>query len=117
MIPKFRVFVDEKIREVYAVKWNEDWCFVMIDYGGGLVKTFPADGVKLMQFTWLFDKNGKEIYEEDIVKFKDKYYGVYRDEEYLEYYLMNWEDNEPMYSYADYEVIGNIYKNPELINR
>ena len=71
---------------------------------------------ELMQFTWLLDKNGKEIYEWDIVKIEDECYGVYRDEGYLEYYIMNWESNEPMYSYAHYEVVGNIYENPELVN-
>lgn len=74
-----------------------------------------ASGV-LMQSTWLLDKNGKEIYEWDIVKIEDECYGVYRDEGYLEYYIMNGEDNEPMYSYAHYEVVGNIYENPELLN-
>lgn len=74
-----------------------------------------ASGV-LMQSTWLKDKNGKEIYEWDIVKIEDECYGVYRDEGYLEYYIMNGEDNEPMYSYAHYEVVGNIYENPELVN-
>ena len=75
-----------------------------------------ASGV-LMQSTWLLDKNGKEIYEWDIVKIEDECYGVYRDEGYLEYFIMNWENNEPMYSYAHYEVVGNIYENPELINQ
>ena len=69
-----------------------------------------------MQFTWLLDKNGKEIYEGDIVKIEDQFWGVYRDESYLEYFIMNWESNEPMYSYAHYEVVGNIYENPELVN-
>ncbi|RAL57344.1 hypothetical protein BSK20_03655 [SR1 bacterium human oral taxon HOT-345] len=69
-----------------------------------------------MQFTGLLDKNGKEIYEGDIVKIEDQFWGVYRDESYLEYFIMNGESNEPMYSYAHYEVVGNIYENPELVN-
>ena len=75
-----------------------------------------ASGV-LMQSTWLKDKNGQEIYEGDIVKIEDRFWGVYRDESYLEYFIMNWESNEPMYSYAHYEVVGNIYENPELLDQ
>lgn len=122
MIPKFRVFVDEKIREVYAVKWNEDWCFVMIDYGGGLVKTFPVDEVKLMQFTWLLDKNHKGIYEGDILEStrpaKDKYLVVWSEEDAAFYakdlhFWSLWKipNNQQCV------VIGNIHENPELINQ
>ena len=77
---------------------------------------------KLMQSTGLFDKNGKEIYEGDIVKG----YSVYPETSIFEPFLMGevhytnrgtWDS----YSYIlggfneQVEIIGNIYENKELI--
>lgn len=82
----------------------------------------------LMQFTGLKDKNGKEIYEGDILTTRDSVY--YNDEEGLEYSdllicnnfhkfiykVLYSEDHGGLWGEAqkDLEVIGNIYKNPEL---
>jgi len=73
---------------------------------------------EIMQYTGLKDKNGKEIYEGDIVKIK------YRD--YLG--IIKWRDcgfyiNERDYAKKDFvlnitsteEIIGNIYESPELL--
>ena len=87
-----------------------------------------SDTTPIMQFTGLLDKNGKEIYEGDIVKKEDgtkwvitwKNYAWFRcnlgndghgrsfpDDTYGEYFV---DDNA-----LDSEVIGNIYENPELL--
>lgn len=80
------------------------------------------DEIKPMQYTGLKDKNGKEIYEGDIMK--DKTHGIlfceYEDE--MQAFVW-WKDRinglgYPMYMQLgknDIEVIGNIYENPELI--
>ena len=87
--------------------------------------------VELMQYTGLKDKNGKEIYEGDIVSFEDSDGGYeYPDlvvntgiVEYgdLGFYFTNRVAVEMDDFYIkdgrcdEVEIIGNIYENPELL--
>ena len=69
------------------------------------------DSYILMQYTGLKDKNGKEIYEGDIVK--DGYHGKYG------IYEVKWEKigwNFVSEDGREIEIIGNIHENPELIS-
>ena len=78
----------------------------------------------LMQSTGLVDKNEKEVFEGDIIKFDGKYTKAKR--------LIRYSEEEGrlvacytdfVYDYCDFnkdwisqwEVIGNIYENPELL--
>lgn len=74
---------------------------------------------ELMQFTGLKDKNGKEIYEGDIIK-GDTYGHILEviwDEGYCGFSpFLDLIDGD--YTGEDWgrcEVIGNIYENPELL--
>ena len=84
---------------------------------------FNQDAI-LMQSTGLKDKNGKEIFEGDIVRYLDGEYsfvgvvensafGIYAKNKYDNYGFEDFADENT--KEADVVVIGNIYENKELI--
>lgn len=123
MIPKFRAWDGIKKRIFLVLE---------IDYENRLVSdetywnTIPFDDVKLMQSTGLRDKNGVEIFEGDIVRYEccpeiyveeviydnkhcnfgtiDKYGETFSFDALISDIHVDW-----------FEVIGNIYENPELL--
>lgn len=71
-------------------------------------------GFTLMQYTGLKDKNGKEIYEGDILcwpKYEGKKLQTRWDVSWSNEYggWVNWHPRN------EAEIIGNIYENPELL--
>jgi uncharacterized phage protein (TIGR01671 family) len=85
----------------------------------------PADLI-LMQSTGIRDKNGTLIYEGDIVKNDEKLIVIKWDVNYegdskpysgfiLEDYFDVDSDLEATHQLFEAEIIGNIYKNPDLL--
>jgi len=91
-----------------------------------LLRTTFLEDIDLMQYTGLKDKNGKEIYEGDILKYKFPYDRRLKHVSLVKFIetetsfgLKDIYGNEiPLYRIAAnnyFEVIGNIYENPELL--
>jgi len=71
------------------------------------------------QFTGLTDKNGKEIYEGDVLRNTHKYHANDICEGIVEFLDCQWFGGGDYLSYAsefcNMEIIGNIHDNPELL--
>ena len=126
---KFRVW--NKIRKVmsydvtlYANRWVE--CV----YVDGTEDKFPSKIAKeilaIMQYIGLKDKNGKEIYEGDILStdlsrpylivcFRNGAFMVQCHDNGKDYYDLMAPMDEESDQVEHLEVIGNIYENPELL--
>ena len=85
---------------------------------------FMRSDLELMQFTGLLDKNGKEIYEGDIVKdSEEKLLTIEWDAHHVAFvasdrwmeWLRGYGNSGNPYEARQCEIIGNIYENPELI--
>lgn len=82
----------------------------------GKWRTADEEEIILLQSTGLKDKNGKEIYEGDIV-FSDGHKGiVVYEKEFAGFYVQEiGSEFSAKLKQALMEIIGNIYENPELL--
>ena len=104
-------------RKIKFRGWHTKEKYILED-----IDFLDRDDFELMQFTGLYDKNGKEIYEGDIVSgVNGSINGIG-----MKFTMsIKWDDhrvgfNIPLFKndYNPthyYEVIGNIYENPELL--
>ncbi len=81
---------------------------------------YSPKGWEIMQFTGLLDKNGKEIYEGDVVEWGQPYGdGMERrmvhEVQWIENGFWLRMENGENYLPNEIYVIGNIYENPELL--
>jgi uncharacterized phage protein (TIGR01671 family) len=131
-IIKFRAW-DKIDKKILLLEWK-GWP-LFIDFDGVVCisdcETLAGRSgyeLDIMQFTGLLDKNGKEIFEGDIVRFSGFNVNKINNEIFTAEVL--FDDNQARYilAYLDVpyfpdfvlglsecEVIGNIYENPELL--
>ena len=137
---KFRAWDLDKLRMVYVINmeydYNRDLHHAVITNSPMEVgeRRHNCDDLVFMQFTGFKDKNGKEIYEGDIVatgndgndgadvwKKEDNGYAqvMFNDgwgvDIISKHYGWSYNDAESIYALKYLEIIGNIYENPELL--
>ena len=118
---KFRAWLkkrQEMDNEIDHISWLEDELYCI---GDGITYMVSAEDLVLMQSTGLVDRNGKIIFEGDIVRMaKD----VYSEPTYYEvvrhrggaYRLESKQHGcELWLRHTDCEIVGNVYENRELL--
>lgn len=132
MIPKFRAW-DKLDKEMYLAEQINFYRGEFESIGDGITFLREADEVELMQSTSLFDKNGQEIFEGDIIDTtdyegglssvgnpfvkveRDKYgFVVIGDFPGSPITLKEFEHGRK-FAGVEVTIAGNIYENPDLL--
>lgn len=129
MKPKFRAWdkkCNEMFKDTFAITESGQVIIVEQESVFDTPDYVFTDDLIIMQSTGLIDKNGKEVFENDVIRDSDGFEGIVQyDESYGVYgiaYLptlsngidMTFEELKDKYLNT-FEVIGNMYENPELV--
>ena len=122
---KFRVWVKD---EIHGIEEKMYYCDEMEHHACGIlfsgpIPCFDIKDCKVMQYTGLKDSKGKEIYEGDILKyFKHTVVVCFANAHFMvcagsNPYDTYHEDLWKAKGRSKIEIIGNIYENPELLEK
>ena len=123
---KFRAWDKKEMKMKINLRLSDLWIYYE---DVGLNNIFNNDDIIFLQYTWLKDKNWKDIYENDIVfdTLNKKIWEVKMNEFWR--YSIYWKDWDRMNSYHweafnswiypdnTLEVKGNVFENPDLLTK
>ena len=126
MKPKFRAWTEEgKVMYYDVYPFKDDT--LLLSYDEIAFDEVPASDFILMQSTGLKDKDGKEIYEGDVVKYEvgsntyteevayDKNFAGFGVRDADIDIIFTFLQLADVVDLISLEVVGNIYENPELL--
>ena len=121
---KFRAWLkdDKRMVEIRSIDFHEEGNIITVNYNDIFGFEFNENEIELMQYTGLKDKNGKEIYEGDILLVAN---GSINGDIMFSKRVVKWFEEKRGYNIHNfdnvykpthyYEVIGNVYQHPELL--
>lgn len=126
MRPKFRAWdgaKKEMFKDTFAITESGQVVVVEQEFVTSSPDYVFVDYLAVMQSTGLFDRNGQEIFEGDIVDYKGrkaiiKWHGsyasfIYRFVDEMQERVSEWD---PLFlAYHHFEIIGNVYENKEFL--
>lgn len=114
----FRVWCKEKN------EWEKDRCFVsqeghLFHYARGGWIPLKLETHIIQFYTGLLDKNGKKIFEGDVLQICiDGYLQIYNYEvEDMRDLYFQFHRDDVYFRFQSVEIIGNVYENPELLEK